>query len=498
MKTRWFVAVAMVLVALAVPVSAAEPLPSIVTFESDLPSITVQEAETGAVTATLSWHTTGVTEGYRLRLHSYRLNNWELVFDENSVPLEPIGSREVTIRHPLNFGPPTYLLSIVDAQSRIVDQRPLSIPYEIDEASTPVIESFTANTLAVEANALSQGAARVTVAWEVSDRLPASNLVFEQVFADESVASVELPRSNRWIPSTGEGPVAPAGRAGATAVILRLSVVDVVSGEVYDEEELSLGITGVVTEPAAAQGLPTPLVPGTGGQVVAFTAEPDMVNPGAAVTLSWEIQGTGGVTIEQSVPNMALVETVVTAQSPRGSTTVYLPDYAAYSVQYTLYTANRSGSASAVVQINCPYTFFFGQGDGCPAGEAREVEAAYEEFEGGIMVWRGDTREIYVFYDDGTASYFLEASYAGMADRPADAMPPLDRYAPVSGFGRVWANAPGVREKLGWALMPEQGYRMMIQGVAVTRTPPPEFSFVLRLPDGSLVGSGFGTWRAIP
>ena len=70
-----------------------------------------------------------------------------------------------------------------------------------------MIESFTANTLAVEANALSQGAARVTVAWEVSDRLPASNLVFEQVFADESVASVELPRSNRWIPSTGEDPL---------------------------------------------------------------------------------------------------------------------------------------------------------------------------------------------------------------------------------------------------------------------------------------------------
>ena len=43
----------------------------------------------------------------------------------------------------------------------------------------------------------------------------------------------------------------------------------------------------------------------------------------------------------------------------------------------------------------------------------REVEAAYEEFEGGIMVWRGDTREIYVFYDDGTASYFLEASTRG-------------------------------------------------------------------------------------
>jgi len=494
MKTRWLVVVVMALMVVAAPASAQEPLPSIVTFEADLASVAVQDAESGTVTAALSWHTVGVTADYRLRLHTYRLNAWELVFDENSVPLEPVGAREVTIRHPLNFGPPTFLLSIVDAQSRIVDQRTLSIPYELDEERVPAIQTFTANTLAVEANALSQGTARVTVAWTVADRLPASNLVFEQVFADESVVSIELPRANRWIPSLGEGPVAPVGRAGATAVMLRLSVVDVVTGEVYDEAELSLGVTGVVTE-SFVQAPPTTTPPG--GEVIAFTAQPDLVNPGAAVTLSWEIEGTGGVIIEQSVPNMTLVETVVTAQSPKGSATVYLPDYAAYSVDYTLYTANRGSSATAVVEINCPYTFFFGQADGCPSGEAREVEAAYEEFEGGIMVWRGDTREIYVFYDDGTASYFLEANYAGMPERPADAMPPLDRYAPVSGFGRVWSNAPGVRDRLGWALMTEQGYTMTIQPVAVTRTPPPEFSFFLRLPDGSVVGSGFGVWRTI-
>ena len=497
MKTRWFVLIVMVFVALAGPASAADSLPSIVTFEADLASITVDDTESAMVTATLSWHTVGVTADYRLRLHTYRLNNWELVFDENSVPLEPVGSREVTIRHPLNFGPPTFLLSIVDAQSRIVDQRPLAIPYAIEGTALPVIESFTANTLAVEANALSQGSARVTVAWKVVNRLPTSNLMFEQVFADESVASVELPRPNRWIPSSGQGPVAPTGRAGAAAVKLRLSVVDVVTGEVYDQKELSLGITGVITEPLAPQTPPAPVVSGDGGQVIAFTAEPDLVNPGAAVTLSWEIRGTGGVTIEQSVPNMAAVETVVIAQSPKGSAVVYLPDYAAYSVQYTLYTANHASSAAVSVEINCPYTFFFGQGDGCPSGEAREVEAAYEEFEGGIMVWRGDTREIYVFYNDGSASYFLEASYAGLPEQPADAMPPLDRYTPVSGFGRVWSNAPGVRDKLGWALAPEQGYRMTIQSAAITRTPPPEFSFYLRLPDGSVIGSGFNVWRAI-
>jgi len=38
---------------------------------------------------------------------------------------------------------------------------------------------------------------------------------------------------------------------------------------------------------------------------------------------------------------------------------------------------------------------------------------------------------------------------------------------------------------------------MTIQSAAITRTPPPEFSFYLRLPDGSVIGSGFNMWRAI-
>ncbi|MBN1202171.1 MAG: hypothetical protein JXJ20_09975 [Anaerolineae bacterium] len=512
MKTRYFAVI--VVLALCIgglaTVSAA-PTPTIITFESSLKSITVNNAESGDLTTTLTWHTVGLTTGYRLALSSYQQNQWVPVFGPSSVPLEPKGARVVTIRHPLNFGPPTFLLSIEDGSSRIVEQRTLTIPYAPDpDVPEPVIDALEADTDSLDADALAAGQAIVTLTWDVDGRLAGSNLVFEQVLSDNSAVSVELPRSNLWIPSSGHGPVAPILEQGADAVTLRLQVIDVVSGNVYDEQELVLDIIGAVpvTE-AAGHGAaeetgatqPAP-VPPPGNLITSFTTTPTTVNPGAPVSLAWEVQGTGGVTIEQTVPGIGAVETVVTAQSPQGSATVYLPDYAAYSVTYTLWTANRSASAQVVVSVHCPYAFFFGQGDGCPSTPAREVQAAYQPFEGGYMIWRGDTQEVYVHYDDGeyrngSAAYYLEATYEGMAESSPEKTPPLDRHAPIRGFGRVWTNAPGVADKLGWGLAPEEGYMMTIQQVAMTREPRPEFMIYLTLPDGSVVGSGFGRWQFI-
>jgi hypothetical protein len=504
MKTKLVVLlIALALAAGGIHVSsAAEPIPTIILFQSSLASITVDDAEAGTVTATLSWHVIHVNDQHRLTLHTYRLNSWELVFDVNSVPLEPVGSRTVTIKHPLNFGPPTFLLSIVDAQSRIVDQRPLIIAYDVESVTeAPMIDSFTAETESIDANTLASGGALVTVSWEVTNRLPTTNLVFEQVFEDGTTQSVELDRPNLWIPSTGQGPVAPVAREGEEVVKLRLSVVDVITGDVYDEQEVMLDVTGAANAPVVTPApslTPVAATTPTGSEeIMAFTATPNTVNPGAAVTLSWQVKGTNGVTIDLLVPNRSGAETVVNALSPQGSATVYLPEYAAYSVEFVLKPQGVSATATATVAINCPLTFFFGQADGCPTAAAASIEAAYQEFEGGFMVWRGDTREIYAFFDDGTAGYYLEASYAAMPENEPTDMPPLDREVPVSGFGKVWANAPGVRDKLGWALAAEEGYTMQLQSVATTREPVPAFSFYLTLPDDTVIGTGYGQWQTV-
>lgn len=475
-------------------VSAASN-PAIITFESSLTEVSVNELEAGTVTTTLSWDTVGMGDEYRLTLASYIFDRWEMVFSDTAVPLQANGEVTVTVQPPLSFSPPTFLLSIVRTRSSsIVAQRVLSIPYA-EPSGTPIIDAFDADLDTLDRGALVAGTARVNLSWEVTNRTPTSNLVFEQVFEDGTAVSVELPRPNLWVPSVGSGPVAPVYKAGEEAVMLRLSVIDLLSDTVLAEEELSLALTGAAEPPTLT---PTLVPPPASETIVSFTATPSTVNRGAPVSLAWEVRGTGGVVIEQTVPGQGdTVTTVVNAQSPQGSATVYLPDYAAYSVQFTLRTINPPATKQVTVQVHCPYTFFFGEGDGCPSTQAKEVGASYQAFEDGYMIWRSDTNEIYVHYDDGTAAYFLESSYAWMSEPSLDTVPPLDRQAPVSGFGKVWANAPGVKDKLGWALDAELGYTTEVQSVAPARTPRPEFATYFTLPDGKVIGTGYGRWREI-
>ncbi|NDJ74945.1 MAG: hypothetical protein GYB65_01690 [Chloroflexi bacterium] len=494
--------------------SAQDPLPAIVTFESSLEAIMMSEAESGAATTTLTWLTVGMTGEYSLTLHTYRLDGWETVFDPTTSPLEPRGARVVPVEHPLNFGPPTFLLSIIDSGSRIVDQRVVTIPWAAEAAATE-ITSFTTSMTTLDAAALSEGSARVDVSWDVSGRPATSQLVFEQVLPD-GATSAELPRPNRWIPSMGEGMLAPVS-SGETTITLRLSVVDLVNDQVLAEETITLTVTGgtalavpsgippgaEITSPGQypqAQSAPVVTVPPASSSysaITSFQVSPMTVNPGSAIRLAWNVQGTGGVIIEQVVPNTAQPTIVVNAQSPQGETTVFLPDIARYSVTYTLWTAPRDAYRTITVNVHCPATFFFGAGDGCPAAGPSQTQASFQPFEGGYMVWRGDTNEIFVHYADGTAGYYLQETFSGLPEAQVDEMPPLDRMVPVTGFGRVWANAPGVRDKLGWAVEPEAGYSVTIQGVATARVPVPEFLFYFTLPDGSVVGTGHGQWRTV-
>lgn len=510
MKLRLFASVLLLsLLVAGLGTAGAQARPTIVSFESSLDSITVAEAENGSMTTTLSWHTAGMTEEFRLSLNTYQIDRWVAVFPQTSVPLESSGSREVTVSHPLNFGPPMFLLSILEASSNaIIEQRVVTIPYVVPDQSDAdnelAIQAFSAELDTVEASFLAAGSGRIAVSWQIVNRLPGTNLVFEQVLDDDEAQSIEVPRTYLWVPSSGEGPVVPRLPADdADEIVLRLRVENLISGDTLAEETITIAVTGDVVVTPTPTPVPATMTPAPGtGRITSFTVAPTLVNPGSPVTLAWEVTGTGGISIEQSVPGLVGTSTVVSAQSRQGTTTITLPDFAVYSVVYTLFTADRASNQSVTVAVNCTRTFFFGAGDGCPTGSANEVNAAFQQFEGGYMLWRGDTNEIYVHYDDGTfqngsAQYFLESSYGNLPDPELDEAPPLDRVAPVSGFGKVWANGPGVRDKLGWALDVEQAYTMRIQQVARGRVPAPEFLFYLTLPSGEVVGTGFGQWRMI-
>ncbi len=97
---------------------------------------------------------------------------------------------------------------------------------------------------------------------------------------------------------------------------------------------------------------------------------------------------------------------------------------------------------------------------GCPLGSAQVVWAAWQPFEHGYMLWRSDTNQVTVFYDDGTQQtlpdQWNEQAYTVGA-------PPPGRVAPVRGFGWVWVTRPEVRSRLGWGLVEEKGFCARIQ-----------------------------------
>jgi hypothetical protein len=137
--------------------------------------------------------------------------------------------------------------------------------------------------------------------------------------------------------------------------------------------------------------------------------------------------------------------------------------------------------------LPCTPGFYFTDADkqACSIkAEKVPVQAAYESFEDGYMLWRGDTGEIIVLVNNGLVLRYSETSFSSRPDNPVTDTPPQGKYKPVSGFGRVWGNFPVVREMLGWATALEQGYTMTMQ-----YTPMPVFTnyFYMTLPDGRVV-----------
>ncbi|MCD4685169.1 MAG: hypothetical protein K8S97_04450 [Anaerolineae bacterium] len=513
-----------VLILGAVASTSAATRPTIITFDSALKGITLVDAEAGSVATTLTWHVSGLTDEYRVLLHSYVLDTWQLVLGEDDVPLEASGSRVVVVEHPLTFSPPTYLLSVVaNANNAVVDQRTLSISYAPPADAPVLIEAFDASVDGVAVDEADASKGLLNVLWTVTNRPPHANLVFEQQISADEFTSVELPRDHLWVPSTDEGPVQVAIAEDADAVMLRLSVVDLVTEDILVQQLLVVSlVTEEAAEDADAEG--PDMVPAEGddadadadadaeedaeedaeaeepeatGPILAFSATPDAVEAGAAVSLTWEIEGTGGVTLELSAPTGSPGAAVVNAQSPKGSAEVYLPAITGSSVTFTLYTDDRAANEAITLAVTCTGDYFFGPGEGCPSTSSFPVGMSYQLFEGGQMLWRSDSNEIFVLYTNGTAGYYQSADYAAQTMPALDEMPPLDRFAPTGGFGKVWANAPGVQDKLGWALSAEQGYTATVQHVHRAGEPLPQFVLYLTLPAGNTGGIGYGLWRAI-
>lgn len=104
----------------------------------------------------------------------------------------------------------------------------------------------------------------------------------------------------------------------------------------------------------------------------------------------------------------------------------------------------------------------------CPIDSAVMLAAAYQPFERGLMIWVSQVGTsgqpgIYVFYNNNTYQRFIDTWREGVDANSGGFTPPTGLQEPVRGFGKVWREAGGVRDGLGWATSVEAGTTGVIQ-----------------------------------
>lgn len=333
-------------------------VPAITDFSAISDPFTLSQVEAGDVNAVLSWFIVNVTPGQRVTLDQYRGNSWVSLIPQGE-QLEAVDTLDIVVADPLNFAPPTYRLSLLDARGTALDQRFLILPYAPD-TEPPAIVDFSTTATSVALDALTDGDARVDVSWDVSNRPPQSQITFNQVLGPNDEVNVELSRPTLYVPSSGLGAVAPKAPVSGSTITIRLSLIAVPSGDVLASQDIVLPVTGAgLPEPQQTpqvqppgpvptasieqtpQVQPTPAP--TGAAVITlFTVEPATVAAGGNVTMTWQVENAASVQISEVLPNSLSGLTYVQLPAS-GQVSVPLPAGAASTVTYVLTATDSAG-----------------------------------------------------------------------------------------------------------------------------------------------------------
>ena len=246
---------------------------------------------------------------------------------------------------------------------------------------------------------------------------------------------------------------------------------------------------------------PTPTqTPKPSVRVRSFTASPDPIERGGTVTLTWDAPGAETVGITRLSPSGDIfLEPEALNLPARGSIDLQVPDNYVESVKYYLGALGTGGNlakAYVTVAVICSYDEYIAPR--CPLTQDHPW-AAYEPFERGHMIWREDTSEIYVLYDDGDYETHADTWQEGDPVM-IPGTPPPGLYAPVRGFGNLYASQPQIRERLGWATEEEDGYTMWVETIAGGSGRYPGISTYFTLPDSTVVNlyPFTETWQEAP
>jgi hypothetical protein len=365
------------------------------------------------------------------------------------------GSRDVNLR-----------LRLIDLLTgRVYDQRTVRLTVTDDSPQPGRIVYFTSPQTGVSASDLAMRNAFVPVSWSVDNRPEGSNLFFEQVFPDGQVVNIELPRQNPYVSSQGSGTVQPRWVSGPDHVTLRLRLARLSDNATIDQMQFAIRIYG--DTPATLTPGPTPTHTPTPGpnpvtEIFQFNASANTVFPGQTITLNWDVRHASFVNVRAAITSPNTSDAAASNLPLVGSTTLTIPASVPTNVTGKLvlevFTESHIPAMTRELPLTvaCRHDFIFGNMDDCRTADATGADSAYQTFEGGIMVWRSDTRQVYGLHHSGAAFLETEMYSEGGSLWEGDIPPGLLR--PERGFGDVWSRVQPIRDNFGWATSAERGF----------------------------------------
>jgi hypothetical protein len=201
--------------------------------------------------------------------------------------------------------------------------------------------------------------------------------------------------------------------------------------------------------------------------ILSFTVLVEEIADGKRLTFTWQTTGATRATIISGTSHRFPQRWEV---GPNGTREVELESTVYNNPDMILIAYDSLGNeVSETIQADwpCEYNYFFEPvPEACPVYAPSETWAAEQPFENGRMIWleevRGETfvtqRQILVLYNDGSYEQYQDTWTEGEAESAPSIVPPAGLYQPVRGFGKLWRETSGMRDKLGWATVPEQGF----------------------------------------
>ncbi|HLV37357.1 MAG TPA: hypothetical protein VKY59_19720 [Spirillospora sp.] len=228
------------------------------------------------------------------------------------------------------------------------------------------------------------------------------------------------------------------------------------------DDPAALPVGAVVWVPAAGSSMALIGEADSEPEIMNFEASDLAVQNQGEITFTWEAQGAKAYFYAcPGDPNSECRRPPLAMNVPlTGEITISNFRYAGLKrFRLEVRGAGDTVTEDITIEVTCsqrwlgPVTGF----SACPQSPPLAVFAAWQPFEGGIMLWFSDTREIWVMTNaDHRVQVFPDTFVEGEPDPLITA--PEDRYTPVRGFGRVWAALGGEDSPLGWALAEETGF----------------------------------------